>query len=201
MDDLLNSRQKILEAALNEFAEKGYEGSRVEAIAKRANVSKALIYYNFDSKDAILHEVIDEFRKETVKFLSSTILLAEGKSSLKRFEKHELRESMQYILDNRQQYTILLMESLKTTPGEKRILSIWDEINLEVRNAILAQRGYQIDPLNVQRQVADFFFIFIPTLMYSILGDEWAKGNNFSLNDTNDKIIDIVSKIYDQYMR
>jgi AcrR family transcriptional regulator len=200
MEDL-NSRQKILEAALNEFAEKGYEGSRVEAIAKRAKVSKALIYYNFDSKDAILQELIDEFRKDIVKFLSTTYSLAEGKSTFNRFEKHELEVGMQYILDNRQKYSILVMESLKTTPGEKRILSIWDEINHEVRNAILAQRGYQIDPMNVQRQVADFFFIFIPTLMYSIFGAEWAKENNFSITDINDKIVDIVSTVYDQFMR
>ena len=41
------SKRRILEAASKIFAEKGYDGARVDEIAKRAAVNKALIYYYF----------------------------------------------------------------------------------------------------------------------------------------------------------
>jgi AcrR family transcriptional regulator len=49
---------KILEAAELEFLEKGYDGSRVDEIAKRANINKSQLYYYFGSKDNILNELI-----------------------------------------------------------------------------------------------------------------------------------------------
>ncbi len=51
-----NARQtqdKILAAAHAEFARKGYEGARVDAIANRAKVSKNLLYHYFRSKEEL----------------------------------------------------------------------------------------------------------------------------------------------------
>jgi AcrR family transcriptional regulator len=53
--------EKILEAARHEFSEFGLEGSRVDGIAKRAGVNKAMIYYHFKSKDELYFEVIRTF--------------------------------------------------------------------------------------------------------------------------------------------
>jgi TetR/AcrR family transcriptional regulator len=52
-------KEKILEASLDEFAEKGYDGSRVDKIAEKAGVNKALIYYHFQSKEGLYEAVID----------------------------------------------------------------------------------------------------------------------------------------------
>lgn len=49
-----NSIASILEAALEEFAEKGYTGSTVRSIASRAGVSTGLITRYFGSKDNLL---------------------------------------------------------------------------------------------------------------------------------------------------
>ncbi len=54
------SRAAILEAAGHVFAEQGLSGARTEAIAARAGVNKALLYYYFPSKDALYHAVLDE---------------------------------------------------------------------------------------------------------------------------------------------
>ncbi|MDN3233451.1 TetR/AcrR family transcriptional regulator [Priestia megaterium] len=55
------TRKLILEAAREEFFEKGYTGARIESIAKRANINKQLIYHYFKGKDELIHETIDEF--------------------------------------------------------------------------------------------------------------------------------------------
>ena len=51
--DAAASRKSILSAALVEFSTKGYAGARVDEMAKRAGVSKPLIYGYFGDKDAI----------------------------------------------------------------------------------------------------------------------------------------------------
>jgi AcrR family transcriptional regulator len=51
--DAERSRQALLAAALDEFAEHGYAGTRVAGIAERAGVNKQLINYYFGSKEGL----------------------------------------------------------------------------------------------------------------------------------------------------
>lgn len=44
----------IVQAAVDEFLEKGYDGTTMEAIALRAGISKGGLYHHFSSKDEIL---------------------------------------------------------------------------------------------------------------------------------------------------
>jgi len=52
------TRQRILRAALGEFAAKGYAGARVDGIAARAKVNKRLLYHYFGNKDQLFREVM-----------------------------------------------------------------------------------------------------------------------------------------------
>jgi AcrR family transcriptional regulator len=47
------SPDRILAAAAAEFAERGFAGARVDRIARRARVNKAMIYYHFASKQRL----------------------------------------------------------------------------------------------------------------------------------------------------
>ena len=51
--DAERSRQALLDAALDEFSERGYAGARVADIARRAGVNKQLINYYFGSKEGL----------------------------------------------------------------------------------------------------------------------------------------------------
>ena len=53
--------QEITEAALHAFAEKGYAATRVEEVAKRAGVSKGLLYLYFKTKEELFKAVIRSF--------------------------------------------------------------------------------------------------------------------------------------------
>ena len=50
--------QEITEAALQAFAEKGYAATRVEEVAKRAGVSKGLMYLYFKTKEELFKAVV-----------------------------------------------------------------------------------------------------------------------------------------------
>jgi AcrR family transcriptional regulator len=54
------TKERILDAALHEFAAKGIAGARVDAIAKRAGVNKAMLYYYFESKEGLFREVLGQ---------------------------------------------------------------------------------------------------------------------------------------------
>jgi len=53
------SRAAILEAAAQEFAEHGIAGARTDAIARKARVNKALLYYYFKDKETLYSAVLD----------------------------------------------------------------------------------------------------------------------------------------------
>jgi AcrR family transcriptional regulator len=50
--------QEITEAAFATFAEKGYAAARVEEVAKRAGVSKGLLYLYFKTKEELFKAVV-----------------------------------------------------------------------------------------------------------------------------------------------
>ncbi len=70
----VGTRSAILKAAERVFAEVGLAGARTDAIAARAGVNKALLYYYFKSKDALFHAVLEghltEFHRRALQVLS-----------------------------------------------------------------------------------------------------------------------------------
>lgn len=55
--DSERTKARIIEAAVEEFAAKGYAGARVSGIAARAGVNQQLIAYYFDSKEGLYREL------------------------------------------------------------------------------------------------------------------------------------------------
>ena len=66
-----NTRQRIFEIALHEFADKGFSGVRVETIAALAGVNIRMIYHYFDNKQNLYLEVLEyvlgQLRSEELK--------------------------------------------------------------------------------------------------------------------------------------
>lgn len=57
--DPARTREMILRASLKEFAENGFGGARIDAIAKNAQVNKQALYYHFESKDGLYKATIE----------------------------------------------------------------------------------------------------------------------------------------------
>ena len=54
------TKAKLLQAALELFAARGYSATTVDAIAEVAGVSAGLLYYHFDSKPAVLQAIFEQ---------------------------------------------------------------------------------------------------------------------------------------------
>ncbi|MCR5879287.1 TetR family transcriptional regulator [Phenylobacterium sp. J367] len=56
--EALGTRERIMEVALKEFADKGLSGARVDDIADQVKTSKRMIYYHFGSKEGLYQAVL-----------------------------------------------------------------------------------------------------------------------------------------------
>jgi AcrR family transcriptional regulator len=65
----LNTRERILDVALDLFIAQGYDGTSLREIAQRLGFTKAALYYHFTSKDDILmalHMRLHEFGRDAL---------------------------------------------------------------------------------------------------------------------------------------
>ncbi len=73
-------RASILDAALSVFAEEGYHASSVSSIAKRAEVSKGLLYNYFKSKEEVLLTLVRDlfdYAMELLKIVPDEVITEE----------------------------------------------------------------------------------------------------------------------------
>ena len=64
---------EILDAALSVFAEKGYAGTRMDEIARRAGVTKGTIYLYFESKEAVFKTLVRESIGATLASVTTSV--------------------------------------------------------------------------------------------------------------------------------
>ena len=76
------TRVTILDAAEDEFAEHGFDGTRMVAIATRAGVTHGLLHYYFDSKDRLYEQVVGRLFRRHLRLFEQ--LGAEGTVNLAR---------------------------------------------------------------------------------------------------------------------
>jgi TetR/AcrR family transcriptional regulator len=67
-----NIKNLILSAAGKEFLARGYSGARMQAIADKAGINKALLHYHFSSKEKLYNAVL---RDQFASFIESLIEL------------------------------------------------------------------------------------------------------------------------------
>jgi TetR/AcrR family transcriptional regulator len=68
------SVRRILDSAMEVFADVGYEGARVDEIARMAGVNKAMIYYRIGDKKTLYEEVIHDVFGDIAERISENIL-------------------------------------------------------------------------------------------------------------------------------
>src|SRR5947199_8256093 len=70
--------QEILDAALAEFAAKGFAAARMDDVARRAGVTKGTIYLYFPSKDELFKSLVREAIGSTLEQVTATANAYDG---------------------------------------------------------------------------------------------------------------------------
>ncbi len=172
-----NNRERILQAAEKIFADKGYDAARIDQIAAKAGVNKALIYYYFQSKHALLEELFERFFRESAAMLVSYVQHG-GLDSSPSSEADQIFDSyFSYFEENRDLLRIMLMESLKAGEGSPPLFKLVDFGGLVDEATISGVRDsglYPPDTMNLTL-VAEFFTGVMPMLCYVLFQEPWCR--------------------------
>lgn len=167
--NLPNARERILDAAVKIFAEKSFDGSRIDEISKAANVPKSLIYYHFKSKDEILEVLTENFINEYAS------IIAENTNETHQEKARELNERMKNVYyefgqRNADLVRVMFIDSLKKTK-EKPVLFKVIEAMIEKEAENNPDENYDVQ----ERRIAEFFTSLIPNYAYICFADAWTK--------------------------
>lgn len=66
-------RQQLIEVAKSLFAERGYDGTSIEEVAQRANVSKPVVYEHFGGKEGLYAVVVDREMSALLEGITSSL--------------------------------------------------------------------------------------------------------------------------------
>jgi AcrR family transcriptional regulator len=150
------SRDSILEAAAKLFRRQGYSATTLRQIAATAEIKAASIYYYFDSKEAILDEVLHRGLLRVFEAVK-TALKGAGNASHRRriglaIETHlvALLEASDFTSANIRIYG-LLPEHLKKPhrPLRRAYAKYWDQLFLDARRAGEIRADIEIVPLRI----------------------------------------------------
>lgn len=60
----VSTKERIRDAAINLFAEKGYEGVSIRDIARAVDIVESSVYKHYDGKDSIMDEIFEYFKSK-----------------------------------------------------------------------------------------------------------------------------------------
>ena len=113
MDNNLSTEEKILQAAQEVFIREGYDGARMQHIADKAGINKALLHYYYRSKEKLFLEV---FEKVFTGLLQQIFTLVESEQSLEKFLKVFFREHIGFLLKDPRLPAFIISE-ISLNPG------------------------------------------------------------------------------------
>ena len=120
-DRSAETRSRILDAALSEFAANGLAGARTEQIATAAGVNKALLYYYFESKEKLYAAAL-EMVSARVRDRSMAVFLRDASPG-----ERLLRAALDHfdrILTQREFQSLMQQEMMRLHKGEAGELPI-----------------------------------------------------------------------------
>lgn len=107
--------EEIVQAAVQEFLERGYEGASMDNIAKRASLSKGGLYHHFRSKDEILIYANQKLSVPEEEIFRRVLLNRSMEKGLKEF----ISEYVSYWMDNTENLKFYFLSMVKAFEDEK----------------------------------------------------------------------------------
>jgi AcrR family transcriptional regulator len=73
VDNIESTREALVDSALELFTKRGYAGTSLEAIVKRARVTKGALYHHFSGKQALFEAVFDRVETAAMNRLTTSV--------------------------------------------------------------------------------------------------------------------------------
>jgi AcrR family transcriptional regulator len=119
----------ILNSAINEFLENGYEKTSMEAISQRAKLTKGGLYHHFRSKDEILLAANKVLSEPIEKLMDECASFERAADGLRYFSKEYLR----YHLEHYQNVLFFFLSTTKIM-ASPQLLSMYRDYTVQYAN-------------------------------------------------------------------
>jgi AcrR family transcriptional regulator len=100
---------EIIQAAIDEFLENGYDGTSMESIARRAGVSKGGLYHHFSSKDEILLQANRKLNEPVYMIMQQASQYPNASEGLSSYIKNYL----EYWLNHKREMVFYMLSYVK----------------------------------------------------------------------------------------
>jgi len=185
--DAEGAREAILNAAEKVFAEHGFDGARIDAIAEAAGYNKSLIFHYYDDKLGLYAEVlrradreINELQAAVTTALSEDVTIASNAHRLRTLLETSITAFFDYLVEHPRIRRILIWEVAEGWQTYAKIMSQRDREDIEryrpffskLRSSGLLRSG--IDPiaqLVMALYICPYFLASTP-LFQVVLPDE-----------------------------
>jgi len=107
------TRDRILQAALSTFAEKGYHRALVDDIVRASGTSKGAVYHHFPNKEALFLALVDDLAARLAAAVSAAIARSHG--GVAKVEA-ALRAGLDTFASHRELARLLLLEAAGLGP-------------------------------------------------------------------------------------
>ncbi len=178
---------KILEAAEEVFSLKGYDGSRVDEIAEKAGVNKALLYYYFQSKELLLRELIKK------NLLEVDIMLEESFRDIQTIDEQSISQIIDKIIDfiekRKNILRIITIEALKQATDSLSFIKMLDPIFQKIISKV-KELNVEI-PDKISFLLENYFMSTVPLILFFALGEKWAEFYKVGQAELRDKFIKV----------
>ncbi|WP_339217068.1 TetR/AcrR family transcriptional regulator [Ornithinibacillus sp. FSL M8-0202] len=191
-DRSIQNRDKILEAGIKLFSEKGYYETTTNEIAKVAGVSIGSLYSYFKDKDAIFLSILDDYHKRFLSFfheqdedLSYELYVRDMKQWLKNLmvKLLEIHEPVKKL--NRE---MLIMYYSK--PQVARIMDTQTERIRTMTMSFIARFGSSVDDMETTSAIiVDFITTVIDRILYK-------ENDNLDKENIIEAAVDILAKYF-----
>ena len=81
---MTEKQERILQAALQLFAQEGYHATSTSKVAKKAGVSEGLIFRHFENKDGLLQAILDEGENRLKSLFVDIVMEPEPKEVIRK---------------------------------------------------------------------------------------------------------------------
>ena len=175
--DGYKTKEKILRVAEQLFAEKGFNGTSIDKIAKAAGVNKGLIYYHFKDKKDIVVSIF----KGIINEIEQTVRLSvpEEDAEIDHLQlQQKIKAEIEYCRQRKKIISVMMMEALKAD-GNADFLFQCAEMVIEQEMDGIQKKMKGADPLNPEDRVRyllhEFFTGFVPIISFVSLQDKWCQ--------------------------
>lgn len=187
-------RNKILEEALKEFREKGYQGASIRNIAKNSNTSTGNIYKYFSSKESLYQSLVEPVYDQLMNYILQFQKIECNEKTEDIF--YQLMEKIMEIFNRNNKELSILLNKSEGSRYENCKKSFVDFITKTVTDAMEYQLSLQ------HKKMKDNFIIYL--LSYNLVEsiaiilkekDKGLEVRNLILELINIMFFDIADKL------